>query len=109
MKQEEIQVHNKVNMQRLNRAEQIEFLAAIGAKTTDTPYIYECSKEYDKRKYFICAYCMDGRILINSFNNRTRLVNLIKSWQREYKNIQARIIVHHKMEDKDVGNREEVQ
>lgn len=103
MKQEEIQAHNKVNMQRLNRAEQIEFLKAIDAKTTDAPYIYECSKEYDNRKYFICAYCRDGKILINSFNNRTRLVSLIKSWQHEYKNIQARIIVYHKMGVQHVG------
>lgn len=99
----EIQAHNRVNMQRLNHAEQMEFLKAIEAEETDTPCIYKCFRLYNECKYFICAYCADGKVLINGFNNRTRAKNIIKMWQREYKNIQARIIVIHVMEAEDVG------
>ena len=99
----EIQAHNKVNIIKLDRVEQKQFLEGIGAVEVQ-PYVYTTTQNYGTGRYYLCAYLKNGDIIINSGSNRRRLRNLLQQWQHKYNSILARVVViNSNWEAKHVG------
>jgi len=90
MTKQEIKEHNLVNINRLTAKELDTFIWAC--------HVHECHnglftvKSDMICKYVLCIYCESGNIIINGFNNRNRLRNLVKRYQCTYPDIKCKII-----------------